>query len=82
MITEPLMDVLIDVVLFLEMSDRSTIDPDAAIKVIETIAAHVQRFGPTDRALVTEYVRTQAGKEPQANRATLMMRIPEMLGIA
>lgn len=42
---EPLMEAIVEVVLFLELSDDAKIDEDAAVNLMEDIAASLQQLG-------------------------------------
>jgi hypothetical protein len=56
---ETLARIVLDLLLFLELSDDSTVDPDAAVTQMESVAANLQALAPNDRgqfvALTEQY---------------------------
>lgn len=65
---EPFMDLVVQTVLFLELSDDRTVNQDAAIAMMEQIAATLHRLEPTVIERFVQYIasraaRTEAGKE-------------------
>jgi hypothetical protein len=54
--------------MFLELSDDNTIDPDAAVKAEESIAAELQNSGQLERAALRTALR-QLRTEAKANQA-------------
>lgn len=64
--TKPLMDVVVDTVMFLELSGSELVDPDAAVALLEQIASTLQELGPAERQEFLEYLKF---RESQANSA-------------
>jgi len=67
---EPFMDAIVQVVLFLELSDEETLDEDAAIRVMEQIAATLKRLQPVEKDHLLTYLgrraeQMESGKERQ-----------------
>lgn len=68
---EPFMDVVVQMVLFLEFSDPETVEEDAAIGMMEQIAATLQMLGATEKEQFLAYLKrrvsqTGSSKDRQA----------------
>jgi hypothetical protein len=68
---EPLMDVVVQAVLFLELSDEQTVSEDAAVAMMEQIASTLQRLSPAEKGRFLQYIggraaRATSGEERQA----------------
>lgn len=65
---EPLMDAVVQMVLFLEFGDPDMVDEDAAIGMMEQIASTLQKLGPADKDQFLGYLTcraSQAGSEKE-----------------
>lgn len=78
---QPLIDALIDALLFLELSDDSTVDADAAVETIEAMAADLQQLTPEDRSLFVQYIATKADDASSSEQSNFIRQIPSMLGL-
>jgi hypothetical protein len=56
----PLMDIVIDLLLFLELSDHRIVDEDAAVAMMEQIGADLQRLGASEREQFLSHLRIRA----------------------
>lgn len=68
---EPFMDAIVQMVLFLEFSDPDTVDEDAAIGMMEQIAATLQTLGANEKEQFLTYLerlalKTRVSKEREA----------------
>ena len=68
---DPLIDIVIDTILFLEVSESDVVQPDVAVAMLEQIAAALQRFRPEDRERLVNYipVRVRNAKSDEERRA-------------
>lgn len=78
---QPLIDALIDALLYLELSDDSTVDADAAVETIEAMAADLQQLTPEDRSLFVQYIATKADDASSSEQSNFIRQIPSMLGL-
>lgn len=53
---EPLMDVVVQTVLFLELSDTQAVADDAAVAMMEQIAATLQCLEPAEKEHFLQYI--------------------------
>ena len=71
-----------DVLLFLELSDSSTVEADAAAGLLEQVAQALQRLESDAKTRFIDYVKRRALQtEPGATREVLKS-LPEDLGFA
>jgi hypothetical protein len=81
---EQLMKALVDVVVFLALSDDDVLDPDAAIEQLEHVAATLKKMPAADRKQFLGFVAT-AAKHAQTSghdeRAEFLQELSEQLGI-
>lgn len=59
---EPFMDAVVQMVLFLELSDPDTVNEDAAIGMMEQIAATLQTLGTAEKEQFLAYLRCRASQ--------------------
>ena len=57
---EPFMDAVVQMILFLELSDPETVDEDAAIGMMEQIAAALQTLGSAENEQFLGYLKRRA----------------------
>lgn len=70
---EPLMDALIDAVLFVGLGDDRIIDQDAAVGLLEGVAATLRELGPCERSVFVTHLQCRATEAPSdAERRTLL----------
>ena len=66
---EPFMELAVDMVLFLELSNGETVDEDAAVEMMERIAATLQRLEPEVMERFLHYIhRRSTGATTDAER--------------
>ena len=82
---DPLTLALVEALVFLELSDGETVDPDSAVQVMETIARCLQRLGGEQRTTFHQQLALIAGQEEDdelgRQRREYITAIPEYLGI-
>jgi hypothetical protein len=82
---DPLTLALVEALVFLELSDEETVDPDSAVRVMETIARCLQRLDGGQRAAFHQQLALIAGQEGHdelgRQRREYIKAIPEYLGI-
>ena len=71
---------LLDCIAFLELSDDATVDPDAAVRQMESVA-HLLMSAGADRDQMITDISTLAAAEPDVERRRLFERLPSYLGL-
>lgn len=71
---------LLDCIAFLELSDDRTVDPDAAVRQLDSVA-HLLLSAPSEREQIISDISTLAAAEPDADRRRLFERLPTYLGL-
>lgn len=79
---EPLMDAIINTIVFLECSDDSVVDPDAAVAVMEQIAYSIQKLGLEEQAAFHDRIRHQLRQAMPPKVRECLESLPEVLGLA
>lgn len=80
---EPLMEAIVQTVLFLELSGSETVDEDAAVGLMERLAALLQQLDPAEKQRFVEYtLRRAQGVATESTRERECMRaMPGNLGL-
>ena len=85
MTSDPVITALVEALAFLELSDAETVEPDAAVQVMEAIAAILHRMTATQREVFTRQLAAiadqQANNELGTQRSQYIRAIPEYLGL-
>ncbi|NOK62127.1 MAG: hypothetical protein GFH27_549321n114 [Chloroflexi bacterium AL-W] len=78
---EMLMHIIIDQILFLELSDDSIVEPDAAVAQLEQIAYCLQKLDQKEREVFTAYIDQYITTENATNqkRIAVLRSIPDSL---
>jgi hypothetical protein len=81
---EPLMEAVVQVLVFLELSGSEIVDEDAAVGLMEEIAAVLQRLEPAEKREFVEYLRRRARRTgTESDEALACIRnLPANLGLA
>ncbi|MCE5327409.1 MAG: hypothetical protein LLG01_13460 [Planctomycetaceae bacterium] len=83
--TEAIARIIVDCVLFLQLSDDSQVNADAAVEQTEQIAWQLKRLAPEERTEFLKYVSrfaSQAEKESgRDSRWQCLADMPEALGL-
>jgi len=58
--TESLMETIVDMVLFLELSDEKVVDQDAAVAMLEQITTSLQTMDAATNARFQQYLKARA----------------------
>jgi hypothetical protein len=80
-----LMSIVLDALAFLELSGDDVVDPDAAVGLMESIAASLTALAPADRQEFLDFVEAQARDAAKRNdeRVSRFLRsLPEALGLS
>jgi hypothetical protein len=81
-----IVEALVEAILFLELSDDDTVDPDAAVTALEGIAGHLRRLTPAQKGELVASIRRLAEAQPATaegqRRKTTISGIPENLGLS
>jgi hypothetical protein len=80
-----LMRIVVDCAAFLELSDDSAVDPDAAVFQLEQIAAALCELTADERAKFTTFAKDHAQRletlEGKTERSELIGRLPQQFGL-
>jgi hypothetical protein len=69
------------VLLFLELSDERTLDPDAAIELMEQIAASLHQLDANDKAMFIEYLNHRTNQAENTSERQALKNMAESLGL-
>ena len=78
---EPFMDAVIQMVLFLEFSDPETVDEDAAIGMMEQIAATLQKLESAEKERFLEYLQGRAAQAGTSKERQCIENLASNLGL-
>jgi hypothetical protein len=78
---EPLMEALIDVLLFLDLSDEEAVDEDAAVDVLEQIGAQLQRLDSSTKHRFVQRVLDRARETESKEQREALESLPEDFGL-
>jgi hypothetical protein len=62
---------IIELALFLELSDDDTVDPDAAVSALEGLSANLARASPLARASLLQELNPMSSSNPDVAAANL-----------
>lgn len=75
-----LIKVIADMAIFLEFTDEHSLNPDAAVEIMESIAAELQLLTDDEKARVIESFENIA-KTYHGGEASFVEALPDMLGL-
>lgn len=78
---EPLMDAVVQAVLFLELSDEQTVNEDAAVDMIEQIAATLQMLDASTKERFLQYIRRRAERTESGMKRQTIENLAANLGL-
>ncbi len=78
---EPFMDAIVQVVLFLELSDERTVNEDAAVAMMEQIAAALKRLDVPARERFSQYIRRRAERSESDEKRQTIENFASSLGL-
>lgn len=78
---EPLFDIVLQMVSFLELSDEGAVDEDAAVQMLERIALSLQSLDPETKARFVEHTGRYAEGLGAGIERELIERLPKELGL-
>jgi len=79
---EPFMDVVVQTVLFLELCDEHTVEEDAAVAMMEQIAATLKRLEPAAKARFLKYIQSRAVQANTDEERQVLENMASNLGLA
>lgn len=79
--TEPLMDAIVDAVLFLELSDRTRVDPDAAVAMLEQIASTLRELDPQTQQDFRMHLKIREARTSSAAERRALKTLASDLGM-
>ena len=79
------MQALVETLIFLELSEDDTLDPDAAVKAMEAVAYYLQRISDKDKpafiSTIFDIAESQPATAEGLRRKEFIKSIPEYFGI-
>jgi hypothetical protein len=78
---EPLMDVAVQAILFLELSDERTVNEDAAVEMMEQIATTLRRLEPAEKERFRQYLKLRAARASTDDERETIEGLAENLGL-
>ena len=79
--SEPLMDVLILAALFFEQSGPSAVNEDAAIEMLEQMAATLQGLDPSSKVKFVAYLKRRASQSTTMKERADIESLASSLGL-
>jgi hypothetical protein len=81
-VTKNLVEIIANLALFLEFSDESVLDLDAAVKQQEELAFRLQQLSPSERLEFIRLLNEVADESPFEEQKNYLKELPTMVGIA
>ena len=78
---EPFMDVVVQIVLFLELSDDRIVNQDTAVAMMEQIAATLHRLEPTAIERFVQYISSRAARAETDEERAVIESMSSNLGL-
>jgi len=72
---------IVEALVFFETSDDDAVNPDEAVKAMESIAYFLQKIAGKDRADFIESLHRIAAEETDTGRKSFIELIPEYFGL-
>lgn len=79
---DPLIDIIIDTILFFELSGDDAVQADVAVAMLEQIAAALQRLDPDLRDHLIHYARSGARHATSEEHRLALQSLPENMGLS
>lgn len=79
---EPFMDLAVQIVLFLELSDEQAVNPDVAVAMLEQVAATLRQLEPAARERFMQFLRVRSARAATAAERETIENLPTDLGLA
>ena len=76
-----LANAIVDQALFLELSDDAAIDPDAAVRALESIASALAQASPAEIAAVRSVIRQRLAESLNALERKCLATLEDDLGL-
>jgi hypothetical protein len=81
---EILMQAVLELAMFLDLSGDDVLDPDTAVAQLEFLASILQNLTPKEQKILVQYARQMSFSEQQigrAERAEFLLSLPKALGL-
>ncbi|CAM3420830.1 hypothetical protein [Stackebrandtia soli] len=76
-----LLNALCNCLVFLEQGDDDEVDPDSAVRTMETAAAALLDLAETDRTTLVAMIHQLADQETDKGRRMFVHGVPRMVGL-
>jgi hypothetical protein len=80
-VIDALVAALLECIVFLELGNDDQVNPDDAVKTMESVAYILGRMSPEDRASLASVVLAHAVLETNPERRSVFESMPEALGL-
>ncbi|MER7276142.1 hypothetical protein ABT369_16960 [Dactylosporangium sp. NPDC000244] len=78
---ETVAEALFECLMFLELSDDEAVNPDDAVRVMETVMHLLGRLSIADRSELIRLAQAQADREVSAVRREFLLALPQAFGL-
>lgn len=75
------MRVILEYALFLEFSSNEELDPDTAVKQLESLSATLQEMTPEERSIFLAVVEKVAGRESKPEVTKFLIEFSQIFGL-
>ena len=79
---DPLLDVIINIILFFELSGSDAVQADVAVAMLEQIASALQRLDPDLRDRLINYAMSEARHATSEEQRLALQSLPENMGLS
>jgi hypothetical protein len=77
----PLIDAVLDLLIFLELSPEAVVDPDAAVAAMESATASLQQLAPEQRLAFVARANERASREHRDEVRRFLSSVGEAAGL-
>lgn len=76
-----LVELVIDMAFFFEMTDDRVLDPDMAVEMLESLSFHLNKMDAEERIIFLDLLRESAKKYRGSDKEKFILGLPEMIGL-
>ena len=78
---QPILQVVVDLVSFLALSDNEMVDEDAAVEQLEHVAATLKLLPRSELDQFLAFIAARAAQSEDPERSEFLRSLPEQLGL-
>ena len=75
------MRVVVQAAAFFELCDDDVLDPDTAVKELESISAELQRLDPADKSALIGFTQKEAERVPDPEYSSFLLEFADAMGL-